>query len=135
MASQLFTPTDLSHWLGSPVDDGRGAVVERVVWGWLVEVLTATERPSPVPDQLFAWALELGAIAHENPAGLSSKGFGDVTEAYSEERRRALLATIAGSDLGNGVGSAAGTRPRGSFPPAQAYPDPADAAYRRHYYS
>lgn len=130
MASQLFTATELGNWLGVTVDEGRATVVERVVWGWLVEVLSTDTRPEPVPAQLFSWAIELGAIAHENPGGLSAKAFGDVSEAYSEERRKALLALVAGSELGNGLGSSAGSRPRGSFPAARDYPDPARGAYR-----
>lgn len=116
----LFTDAHLANWLGFDVDATRATVVEEVVWGWLRPALQATDRPNPVPAELFSSALELAAIAHENPAGLSSKQFGDVAEQYSAEARDRILARVA-TDAGVRPASA----PRGRFPAAQRYPDPA----------
>lgn len=125
----LFDTDKLTQWLGFVVTEERAVVVEQVVWGWLRPILAADARPDPVPPELFSWALELGAIAHENPAGLSSKQFGDVAEAYSAERRDEILEAVAESALGSG-GATSRLSPRGSFPPARCYPDPAETRWR-----
>lgn len=117
--SLLFTAGELGDWLGIMVSDARATVAERVVWGWLQPVLGAEDRPDEISDQLFSWAIELGAIAHENPAGLSSQQLGTSQRGFSSERRTEILADVAGE------GSSGGLRPRGSFPAACAYPDPA----------
>jgi hypothetical protein len=115
----LFFPEELRLQLGAAtIDSDRAEVAERVVWGWLKPVLGLTERPYPVPDEVFSWAIELGAIAHENPAGLSSKQLGPAQQAFSMERRREILADAAG-----GGSSTAALSPRGSFPDALSYPD------------
>lgn len=117
---RLFTAVDLTDWLGETVAEDRAASVESVVWGWLKTPLGLDTRPSDVSEQVFSWAIELGGIAHENPAGLDSKTIGPFAEQYSSERREEILAIV-------GTGSPLGTppRPRGSFPPARSYPDPA----------
>lgn len=121
----LFTNAELTELLGKEITETRAALVERVVWGWLKPVLGWPERPETIPDDLFAWALQLGAIACENPAGLDAKTIGPFSEQYSEERRLAILDEIARSDLPTGPAAGA-HRPAGCFPPARAYPDPAE---------
>lgn len=121
----LFDAASLGHFLGKPgqVAEERAEVVERVVWGWLAPVLGLTERPSTGTSahvQVFSWAIELGAIAHENPAGRSAKELGTSRSAFSEERRRDILTQAAGFGSTVAPGS-----PQGDFPPAPVYPDPA----------
>lgn len=114
----LFAAADLSALLQQDVDPTTAAKLEQVVWGWLRGPLGLTERPTPVPEEIFSWAIELGAIAHENPAGLASYSLGEERWAYSSERRLEILA-LAGagaSETGTGV-------PRGNFPPYVPYPD------------
>lgn len=120
----LFTNTELSDWLGKPVTEARATVAERVVWGWLQPILGSDTRPEPVPDDLWAWAIELGAIAVENPTGLDRKTIGPFTEDYSSERRAEILDEVRQSPLGGGTG-AIGGQPGGEFPEAACYPDPA----------
>lgn len=127
-SNPLFDAATLGHFLGKPglVTNERAEVVERVVWGWLAPVLGLTERPSTGTaehDRVFSWAIELGAIAHENPAGRSAKELGTSRSAFSEERRRDILADAAG--FGSGI---APGNPQGDFPPAPVYPDPALSA-------
>jgi hypothetical protein len=94
----LFFPEELRLQLGAAtIDSDRAEVAERVVWGWLKPVLGLTERPYPVPDEVFSWAIE---------------------QAFSMERRREILADAAG-----GGSSTAALSPRGSFPDALSYPD------------
>jgi hypothetical protein len=116
----LFTATDLADLLGRPVSDERAAAVERVVWGWLKPVLDLQERPNPIPDEVLSWALELAGIAYENPSGLTEYQLGAERTYFSAERRAQILAE-ASADRGAGEG----TSPRGSFPAATRYPDPA----------
>lgn len=118
----LFTAKALSDFIREPVDDATADQVEKVVWGWLTGPLGLDEhaaRPDPVGAQLYAWALELGAIAHENPSGLSSYQLGGEQRGYSAERRAEILAEVKSSRSGASAGS-----PTGCFPPPLAYPDP-----------
>ncbi len=115
----LFNATELAAFLGGTTTEERADVAERVAWGWLKPVLSLTERPNPVPDEVFSWGLELGAIAHENPSGLSSKQLGPGSQQFSAERRREILSSASAAGSASGVPA-----PRGSFPAAQAYPDP-----------
>lgn len=108
----LFTAVELSDQLGQTVTDARAAAVERIVWGWLKPVLGLTERPAEISDELFSWAIELGGIAHENPAGLSYYQLGDERYGFSAERRVEILTEAASS----GPAASAGG-PLGSFPP------------------
>ena len=114
----LFTSNDLTAWLHKPVSSWDAEVVERVVWGWLSPVLGLDERPASLSDTQFAWAVELGAIAHENPAGLDSKSTGPFGEDYSTERRVAILDEAASG----GQAGATAMKPRGSFPAAATFP-------------
>lgn len=115
----LFTEVDLGRFVQEDVSAETATVVERVVWGWLKPVLGVDERPVPASEQLWAWALELGAIAYENPSGLSSYQLGAEQRSYSAERRTAILAEV--QQWGTGTPASA---PRGSFPAAPTWPDP-----------
>lgn len=119
----LFTADDLNALPEiSGVTDSEATAVEAVVWGWLSPILGLTDRPDPVSPQLFAWALELGAIFRTNPAGLEELKRGPFEEQYGD-RRDEILRVAAG-----GGTTAPGTPPSpvGSFPKARAYPDPAE---------
>ncbi|GAA5154778.1 hypothetical protein GCM10023340_38870 [Nocardioides marinquilinus] len=117
----LFTAAELTTWIGHDVDEDTASLRERVVWGWLQPILGVEDRPTPVTEQLFSWAIELGAIAHENPSGKASSSYEGVTETFNE-RREEILAEVRASV--NPAGSVAAL-PAGSFPPASEYPDPA----------
>lgn len=122
MTDRLFTSTELSDWTQSEISSGTALLRERVVWGWLKPVLGLDKRPDAVSEELFAWAIELGGIAHENPSGKSSYQLGEEQTQYSAERRQEILDEAAGSVGGdtskNGLSVS-------SFPEAQPYPDPA----------
>jgi len=124
----LFTAADLQAYLRQPVIAAAGAVVERVVWGWLSPVLGLTERPTAadVTPQLAAWALELGAIAYSNPEGLSSYQLESESSVYSSERRDQILLLAAG---GGKTPTGAALAPTSSFPSARSYPDPAERCW------
>lgn len=113
----LFLAGDLSGVLHREVSAADAASAEQRVWGWLRPALGLTERPSPVPPEVFSWAIELGVIAHENPAGMSDAQLGSL-KISSPAGRLAEILDLAGA-------SSVARRPQGSFPPARAYPDPA----------
>lgn len=119
----LFTPAELAEWLGQPVTPQRGVLVERVVWGWLKPVLKLDDRPTPVSEQLFAWAIELGGIAKVNPEGLASYELENEKSDYSSERRDEILRAAAGGGV---IPAGSVAAPVGCFPSARRYPDPAE---------
>lgn len=119
MTSQLFAASDLTGLLGRPVTTDQADTAERIVWGWLAPILGG-DRPQPVPPEVFSWAVELGAIAIENPSGLEAYQLGAERLQFSSERRAEILADVAAGGVPGG-----GTKPRGSFPDACGWPDPA----------
>jgi hypothetical protein len=124
----LFSADELGDFLHCSVTVAAATSVERVVWGWLKPVLGLTERPDPVSEELFSWAIELGAIAHENPSGLSRYQLADEMQWYSAERRNQILDEAGSGGTPGGV-----PKPRGNFPTEEcpSWPDPARARPRR----
>lgn len=116
----LFTATDLTNLLHYEVSEASAVIAERVVVGWL-KAAGVDVTVDPVPEEVFSWAVELGAIAHENPSGLSESELGDARDVFSAERRREILADAAAAPASSGLG-----RPQGSFPSAACWPDPAE---------
>lgn len=127
---QIFTEGELRDWLGPgcTITPAIAKLREKVVWGWLKGPLDMDERPDPVPPEIFAWALELAGIVHENPAAFTGKNFGDTAEQYSLERRDQILDDAAA--YGDGDTDGGPPAPRGCFPPARAYPDPVEPVCR-----
>lgn len=117
----LFSQTELSDHLQYQVTAAAAVSAERVVWGWLKQATGLSERPDPVPEEMFSWAVELGAIAHENPGGLSTSTTGDEQSQWDRARRAEILDAAASG----GTGTPARDAPRGRFPAAQSWPDPA----------
>lgn len=122
--SALFTAEELTHAVQEFVDDDDATMAERIVWGWLSPILGLDARPDPVTDQLFSWAIELGAIQHENPAGLALYQLGEERRQYSSARRNEILDEVRASVAGQ-TGTGGSALPRGRFPAACPYPDQA----------
>lgn len=116
----LFTAGDLTPLIGRTPTSEQAVSAERIVWGWLAPILGVTTRPDPVPAEVFSWAVELGAIHIENPTGLMSYQLGAERLQFSGERRAEILGEVAAGGVPGG-----GTKPRGSFPDACGWPDPA----------
>lgn len=115
----LFAAADLTTPLGRVATADETAHAERIVWGWLYGPLGLTERPEPTPDNIWAWAVELGAIYLVNPTGLTEQQLGTALRKFSSERRDEILAAAASGSATSAL------RPRGCFPAALPYPDPA----------
>lgn len=107
----LFTPSDLQQFLRRPVEDTSAAQAERVASGWLTAATGIVTWPEPLPPDLYAWALELGAAVYDNPVGLKTLTVDNITRGYGGERIAAILAAARAR-----AGSLAGA-PRYSFPP------------------
>jgi hypothetical protein len=118
----LFTAQDLTDWLQKPIGDSQAAMVERVVWGWLKPVLGLTERPTALTEEQASWAIELGGIAASNPDALARYVLEGEESFYDGTRRDEILRMAASGGVTPGGET---PRPRGSFPPATCYPDPA----------
>jgi hypothetical protein len=111
--ADLFDLVDLPSWLQVPqVDTETATRVRRAVNGWLQDATGLTVWPNPVPDRLWAWAIELAAIAHENPTAKWSQTIDDSVDVYergSQGRRREILAAARAAYNTSGG-------PQGSFP-------------------
>jgi len=96
---------------GEVVDNSSTVVCRRVASGWLKFATGLTDWPDLVDDQLFAWGLELAAIAYRNPDGAASEGTDDHQVTWDRARRRDILtaATVAYS---------------GAAQPQYSFPDP-----------
>ena len=89
----LFTRDEFASYLHVTVDNSTTDVVERVAWGWLMAATQLTARPTPVPDDMFGWALELAAIAYNNPTSASSESQDDYSISHGDSvRRKEILA-------------------------------------------
>jgi hypothetical protein len=84
-------------------------VARRVASGWLKSVTGLSDFAAPVDDQLFAWGLELAAIAFRNPDGASSESIDDHTVQWDRARRRDILAAATAA-------YSSGAQPQFSFP-------------------
>lgn len=119
----LFDETDLGAWLRQSVTQEAAQIVEKVVWGWLRPLLKVDVRPDTASDELTSWAIELGGIAYSNPEGLAEYQLESEKSQYSSERRDAIFRMVSsGGAAPDGVAPA----PRGCFPSARRYPDPAE---------
>lgn len=111
----LFTRDEFASYLKQDVDNATTDVVLRVASGWLMSVTSQTTWfptwPSPTPDNLFAWALELAAIAYRNPDGVASESIDDYTAVTDRARRKEILLAAAASYGGSSA-------PQYSFPDA-----------------
>ncbi|QIM19880.1 hypothetical protein G7075_00010 [Phycicoccus sp. HDW14] len=127
----LFDAAKLGSWLGystGDVDDDQCAAVLEVVEGWILGATGWNDIPAEPAKPLRAWALELGGIAYENPTSQTDDQT-DLVRSSWRDRRSQILAEIRTWSQSNGSAVGGQLSPRGSFPPARPYPDPADRRY------
>lgn len=106
----LVDPGELTKWLRYPVDPDAENIAIRVAQGWIRSVTQLSDWPDPVPEDLWASAIELSAMALENPSGLDTDTTGDNTMVYARARRGEILAVVAR------VYGGQARMPQGSFP-------------------
>jgi hypothetical protein len=111
--TDLFDLGDLPSWMRvSGVDTETATRYRRAVNGWLQDATGLDTWPSPVPDKLWAWALELAAIVWDNPMANWSSAIDDASTVYergAQGRRREIL------DAARRTYNTA-SKPQGSFP-------------------
>lgn len=93
--ADIFDLEDLPSWLQVPeVDSATATRVRRYVNGWLQDATGLDVWPDPVPDRLWAWAIELAGIVHENPTAKWSESIDDyvsVNDRGANGRRGEIL--------------------------------------------
>jgi len=108
--ADLFDLGELPSWMQIPeVDTETETRVRRAANGWLQDATGLTTWPDPVPDRLWAWAIELASIAYRNPTAIWSESIDDYTVQGDRFRRREILAA-AGAAYNTAM------QPQGSFP-------------------
>lgn len=110
--ADLFELDDLRKALQlstSNFDTDAATIARRLASGWLMGPTGLTSWPTPVPDNLWAWSIELGAIAYRNPASATSEGADDYSVSYDDRKRRAEILAEARTTYGAGS-------PQYSFP-------------------
>lgn len=112
---ELLAPSDLRDHLQAQLPEAQALSAIRVATGHLKAATGLTVWPDPVPDALWAWALELAALVIDNPTGRQSDEAGDVVASWPARRRAEILAAAA-----QAYGRASG--PRGTFPPSPLWP-------------
>lgn len=91
--ADIFELSDLPSWLQIPnVDIETATRVRRYANGWLMSATGLSSWPDPIPDDLWAWAIELAGIAYRNPTALSSETVGDYTYSADRAAKEAILA-------------------------------------------
>lgn len=122
MATQIVTPKQVADHLQQDVSVMRQDWVDssiRIAVGWLRGRCGFEQwPPDPVPEDVWAWAVELAALVYDNPTLVSSTTVGGQTVAYGAVslRRKEIL-----DEAENTYPRLAG-RPTGEFPPACPLP-------------
>lgn len=111
--ADLFEVEDLRRLLQlapEEFDTDAATVARRLAAGWLSDATGLTAWPDPLPERLWAWAIELGAIAYNNPEAAQSEQIDDYRVAHDRDRRGQILADARQAY------AVATTGPQGSFP-------------------
>jgi hypothetical protein len=121
MANLFDDLTDLATSLQVDLDAASADEARRKAQAWLASATSLTAWPTPIPEDLRAWAIELAALAYDNPSMLESETLdGGATVRWALNRRTEILDNARAR---YGSGAIAG-RPEGNFPAALDDPDP-----------
>lgn len=90
--ADLFDLTDLAGYMQRDLDTASATLARRVASGWLRSATGLSDWTSPVPDDLWTWALELAEMAYGNPSGLAVESVDDYSGTFDRARRAAILA-------------------------------------------
>ncbi|GAA3781204.1 hypothetical protein [Micromonospora maritima] len=94
--ADLFDLGDLPSWLQVPeVDLETATRIRRAVSGWLRDATGLTVWPDPVPDDLWAWAVELAAMVYNNPTSANAETVGATSVQFGDRARRAEILAAA----------------------------------------
>jgi hypothetical protein len=91
--ADLFELTDLAAYMQQDLDTATATTARRIASGWLGSATgLSTDWTDPVPDELWAWGLELAEMAYGNPGGYASEGIDDHSVSFNKARRAEILA-------------------------------------------
>jgi hypothetical protein len=122
MAGALITPQDVANYLQQDASMVRTEWADsaiRIATGWLRGRCHFEQwPPDPVPEDVWAWLVELAALVYDNPTLVSSTTVGGQTVAYGAValRRKQIL------DEAEGAYPRLAGRPVGEFPEACPLP-------------
>lgn len=128
--ADLFDLVSLANKLQRDLDTASATEARRIATSWLASATLLTEWPTPIPEDLRTWGLELASLVYDNPGWVEVEQIGDVTTTYNvghlvgQNSRRAEI--LAEARTKYGIGEMAG-RPTGCFPEPECWPDPATA--------
>lgn len=109
--ADLFDLEDLPSKLQVPeVDSASAELAAEWAEGQLEDVTGLTAWPDPVPKKLKHWALDLAAIAYNNPTLVTDEAIDDYRVSYEDRERIAAILARA-RDAYNTAG-----QPQYSFP-------------------
>ncbi|MFI5839451.1 hypothetical protein ACIA8K_07025 [Catenuloplanes sp. NPDC051500] len=90
--ADLFTLAELTDYLQQgPLIEASAIVARRKASGWLRSATELTTWPDPIPDDLWGWAIELAALAYDNPTLLASETVGATSRTTDRARFTAIL--------------------------------------------
>jgi hypothetical protein len=122
----LVAVGELTKFLHHSVNADAELTAIRMAEAWLSSVCAGMPPwPAPVPEDLWAWALELTSIAYSNPTSMMARTTDEDTRTWSLSRRKEIL-DAAAKRYGDGSGTTDGAGPLGvgNFPIALSWPDP-----------
>jgi hypothetical protein len=118
--ADLFDLPALGHKLQAQIDTGSAIEARRIAQAWLASATRLTEWPTPIPEDLRAWALELAALVYDNPSWLEMEQVEGNISRWALSRRNEIL-----REARERYGAAAGIfGPLYAFPEVSAWPDP-----------
>lgn len=124
----LVTPGELASYLRrGTLDSGSAEMACRLATGWLYGHTGgwSTWPPLPVPHDLWAWALELAALAYDNPTTRERVTLSRMTVVWGAEAAARWQRIIDAASERYPPTAPATSAPQGCFPDAVSYPDPA----------
>ncbi|MBM0275099.1 hypothetical protein [Micromonospora tarensis] len=117
--ADLFELVDLRKLLRESeieFDSDAATVARRQAGGWLSDATGLTDWPDPIPDRLWTWAIELGAIAYRNPDGASEEQSDDHRVRFDRARRAEILTAARAAYPSASPPGPAAAGPLWSFP-------------------
>lgn len=86
-------------------------------------IRATTWPPNPIPDDLWAWHLELAGLIYDNPTSADRISLGRLTVSWGTQAAARATAILDAAEATYGPIGTSG--PQGSFPAVSAWPDPA----------
>jgi hypothetical protein len=99
--------------------DGELDLVILLVRGWLLDDTDLTVLPDPLPDVLWAGALELAALLADNRTSLAQKTVGPTSRSWPMASQRDAIRSRIRLRYRR-----AAMAPQGSYPAAKVWPEP-----------